>query len=48
MKRGNDNSQLSKEEYDNLDDDDEGDDAGVYKKASSEKMAQRKIVKRGS
>lgn len=47
MKRGGgDNSQLSKEEYDAIEDEDE--DAGVYKKASAEKMATRKIVKRGS
>ena len=44
MKRGGDNGQLSREEYDALEDDEE--DAGVYKKASAEQMAGRKIVKR--
>lgn len=45
MKRSGDNGQLSREEYDALEDDES--EAGVYKKASAEKMATRKIVKRG-
>ena len=45
MKRQGDNGQLSREEYDALDEDEA--EAGVYKKASADKMAGRKIVKRG-
>lgn len=45
MKRSGDNGQLSKEEYEAMGEEDE-EDAGVYKKASAEVMATRKIVKR--
>jgi hypothetical protein len=45
MKRRDDNSQLSREEYEAQEDEEAV--AGVYKKASAEKMAGRKIVKRG-
>ena len=45
MKRTGDRGQLTKEDYNALDDD-EGEEAGVYKKASAEVMATRKIVKR--
>ena len=46
MKRSGDRGQLSKEEYNAQEDDEE--EAGVYKKASAEQMASRKTVKRGS
>lgn len=48
MKRGGENSQLSKEQYEALEEGDEGPaDGGEYKRASQEVMATRKIVKRG-
>lgn len=45
MKRSGDKGHLSREEYEAQEDEEA--DAGVYKRASAEKMATRRIVKRG-
>ena len=45
MKRQNDTSQLRREEVEALDNDDSGEEAGVFVKANADVLAARRIVK---